>query len=212
MSDTKIKYDRYLSNLESVLEEVVTVNFKYHEIKENFLPHIFSKFRQFSENNYVEQTRIEFVEIVFQMIDNIKSKLSDIKIKNIDERNDILTQLKITTKLIFPDVIIESKKPLTTNEKVIILEYLGILKLLDSDGVSQKNIAQILELLLEKSFDNLKESIRNRNGKIKVTGSVKNDLSLNSVKSIAEKLKFKQLTDKVNADIVELNVIKQKKG
>lgn len=212
MSDTKMKYDRYLSNLESVLEEVETVNFKYQEIKENFLPHIFGKFRQFSENNYLEQTRIDFVEIVFQMIDNIKSKLSDIKIKNIDERNDILTQIKITTKLIFPDVIIESKKPLTTNEKVIILEYLGILKLLDSNGISQKNIAQILELLLEKSFDNLKESIRNRNGKIKTSESVRNEISLNSVKNIAEKLKFNQLIEKVDIDLAELNVIKQKKG
>ncbi len=208
MDDLYIKYEYYLGSLNSILDEILANDFNLENVKKTYFPHAFAKINQFSESNYIESDRIEFVDSIFQMIDEVELKLSDLKLRNSDERIEALIHIKAKVKSIFTDINIDSKKSLTTNEKVIILEYLGVFKFFDDNKITQKNQAQILELLLEKSFDNIKQSISGRNGKIKKTGSVRNEISLNNVKRVADKLNFTKLIDKVDEDLIKLNISK----
>lgn len=205
----KENYQVYLGNLVSVLEDVYSSHFNLQNLKQNNLPHTLGKIKQFSESHFREQERIDFVECIFKLIDDAELKLSDYNFYDIEERLELLLQIKTTTKSIFNDINIGSKRQLTTDEKVILLDYLGVFELFESkeDFISQKNQAKILEVLLEKSFDNLKKSIRYRNGKVKVRGSVKNEISLNKIKGIAEELNFAVLIKKVDDDLSYLTKV-----
>ena len=199
------KYQTYLGNLESVLEEVILPKFNLQNIRQNSLIHTFAQLRHFADSNYNEQDRIDFVQYIFKLTDSIELKLVDLKFDDIEERLELLLQIKTTTKAIFNDINITSKKPLTTDEKVILLDYLGVFKLLESNNITQKNQAKIMELLLERNSDNLKKSISNKNGKIKTRGTVKNEVSLNTIKKVVDDMKIVDLIEKIEIDLNELN-------
>lgn len=205
METNNLNYDFYLNNYFSVLEELLRPDFIPKVIKETFLPHVFSKIRQFAESHNLEEERMEFVNYLFDSLNDTKLKLSDINDKNIGNRYDLVKLIELEIKSVFSDLKIEKKNQHTTSEKIIILEYLGILKLLNDSNISQKDQVEILSILLEKSKENIKKDISKVAGKIFEKESVKNRISLNAVKETAMKLKNKILIDKVNADLESLS-------
>lgn len=208
METENFDYEFYDSNFLSVLEKLLQPSFNTNEIKETFLPNTFSKINQFSDSNYVEEERIKFVEYLFNSLENTKVKLSDLKCENIDERFEIIIQIEFKIKIIFSDLKFQQKKQLTTSEKIIILEYIGVIKLLNDSNFNQIDQSEILSLLLEKSKENIKKDISGIAGKIFEKKSVKNRISLNAVKETALKLKNNILINKVNADLEILNKTK----
>src|SRR5688572_6845922 len=138
MNDLHKKYEFYLGSLNSILDEVLANDFNIENMKKTSFPHVFARINQFSESNYIENDRIEFVGYIFQMMDEVELKLSDLKLKKNDERIEALIHIKAKVRSIFLDLNIDSKRSLTTNEKVIILEHLGVFKLFDDMMTQEK--------------------------------------------------------------------------
>ena len=190
------------------MDQLLNPKFDFDNIKAHYLTHTISKIRQFSDNYHSDNDRMDFVNYILKLLSETESKISDLRFSDEFSRIEIITQIRETLKQIFKDLKINDRRELSTNEKIILLEYLGILKFLEDKGITQKDISKIFELLLERSFDNIKTAIRNRNGKIKKTGSVKNENSLNTVKEVIDRINLRKLIDCVNIDLDELNKTK----
>lgn len=194
------KFEFYTGNLVSSLEELLSKNFEYSNFKKTFLPQVFGKIRQFSDSTFDKDERYYFLEHCLKLVYDTELKSRDIEFGNIDDRSDALLQIKFTIKAQFSDIEVKEQKELTLHEKIILLEYLGILDYLTSLKLDQKKKSVLFSLLLDRHVDNVKKTISQVNGKPMKDGSVKNSISLKRVKEVADKLKIEQLTEKINND------------
>jgi hypothetical protein len=194
------KFENYTGNLISVLEEILSTSFKYSSIKSSFIPQVFGKIRQFSDSNFDVDERYEFVGYCSALIHDVELRLLDLEIHDLEERKDILSQIKLSMKNIFSDIEIKDDNPLTLNEKIILLEYFKVFDFLINQGLNHKKMALLFSLLLERHPDNVQKGIRNVNGKAMLQTSIKNPTALKKVKEVSDKLKFDPLTEKINND------------
>ena len=97
------------------------------------------------------------------------------------------------------------KTSLAVREKIIILEYIGMLEILEEKVPIQETRAQFLSKLLATDFDNLRKYIRNRD----VNRGIKNEKRLTNIIELAKELGFSELKNKAQADLDKIN---KKKG
>jgi hypothetical protein len=105
-----------------------------------------------------------------------------------------------------------ANKPLSLSAKIILLDYLGVTKMLEDKGFTQKQQAALWGSLLDRSPENTKKTLSKVGGRIGKSTSVKNETSLRSVKDVADKLNFEELNMHIDRDLNILNQSKQKKG
>ena len=90
---------------------------------------------------------------------------------------------------------------LSTDEKIIILDYLGVFETMNTHEIIDEARARIISKLLDRSFDNTKKGIRNIGGKPKEHDAVKSKKKLETVLQLANEIKYQFLIDKVKADL-----------
>lgn len=102
------------------------------------------------------------------------------------------------------DISSNKKQTLTINEKIIILDYLGLLETVNRESTQEKR-AKLLSLLLGNSYDNIRSAIRNVTGKPLKKGMVKNETTLENVLNVLTECGFDSLKSKAKLDLDKIN-------
>lgn len=202
----------YLNEFESLLDNIAHwKSINTDDVKRTQLGRAFVKIEEFSSFNQDKQERQDFVNHCFELIGECELKLTDENYTDYNSRLSLLSDIKFKAQKLFPDIIPENHS-LSIKSKIILLDYLGITKMLFDNNFSQKQQVILWSLLLERSSDNTKKALSGVNGKIGVSGAIKDEASLNSVKKIIEELKIPELKKRVETDLASLNKEQEKKG
>lgn len=94
---------------------------------------------------------------------------------------------------------------LSTNEKVILLSYLGVLDAIQKEIKTAETVATLFAVLLDRDFENLKKSIRYVNDKPKAKDAVKTTKTLSNILAFANQLGFLEVAEKAQADIDKID-------
>jgi hypothetical protein len=195
-------WELYGSNLVSVIEDITT-SIKIDGIRDNSFAHVFARIKQFEQSYLNEDVRRSFIEKIFKNIKEAEFLILDSNFIQKEPRHNLLIEIKETIKKIFPEIKIIDKHGLTSTEKVILLNYLGVLDYLRGKGINETNLASLLSLLVDRSDHNIEEAIRNINYPPK-KGNIKNSKSLNTVKEVVTRLKITPIIEKVEDDLIIL--------
>ena len=195
-------YKTYLTNFFNTVEEICISEY-YPIIRRNSIPNALVGVENFEKGNSDIDVRRGFLNYVIENIENATIQIKDLK--NYDEKEKILYELKQRVYKIFPDIKIDKRIVLDVNEKVILLQYLGILKHLSDSKYTQKTQYELLSFILERSPINIKKAISQINGKITENNSVRNRKTLNKVKKVIEITHDSQLLSKIQSDMDELD-------
>lgn len=190
----------YINNFEGLIEDVSELK-EVDQIKKTSYPHARARIDEFEATFKDLDERSVYVNRINEMILETELRLQD---RESLEQLSFLTDIQNYIKSKFPDVRTDGNGKLTCEEKIIMLDYLGVLKQLDDFGLNQKQQSLLLSFLLERSSENIKKAIANVGGKV-MKGNVKNERSLSSVKSVIEKLNSDSLFSKLQEDIAKLN-------
>jgi hypothetical protein len=190
----------YISNFKGLIEDVLELT-EVSLIKRTSYPHVRSRIDEFEASFQDLDIRTMFVNQLMEMILEAELKLQD---KDSLEQISFLSEMQNYIKSKFSNVPINGNEKLTCDEKIILLEYLGVLKQLTDNNLNQKQQSVLFSLLLDRSAENVKKAIANVNGK-PMRGNVKNEKSLSAVKCAIEKLNSDSLLQNVQKDLDELN-------
>lgn len=190
----------YISNFKGLIEDVLELA-EVSLIKRTSYPHVRSRIDEFEASFQDLDIRTMFVNQLMEMILEAELKLQD---KDSLEQLSFLSEMQNYIKSKFSNVPINGNEKLTCDEKIILLEYLGVLKQLRDNNLNQKQQSVLLSLLLDRSAENVKKAIANVNGK-PMRANVKNKKSLSAVKCAIKKLNSDSLLQNVQKDLDELN-------
>ena len=197
--------DFYLDNFRGMVESIVALQ-PINTIKMTSYTHAIARVEMFEKAFPEKDSRILFTELINRIFDDARFKLKEI---NSASHLAFLEEVKseINKKL---KLILTRQNHLSTEALIVMMDYLGLLKHLGNE-YNQSEQSALLSVLLDRSEENIKKAIRNVSG-LPSKGNVKNEMSLNNVKQVAEKLNLKSLLVKVEEDLVKLNQTKKKKG
>lgn len=198
------KLDFYLDNFKGMLEDVENL-VPIDVVRMTSAPHAKNKIDEFINVYSSKEVRGRVANILIKLLEGTEILLTDKAHAN--EHLTFLRELKSWVKMKFPGLKIEEEPALTLNAKIILLNYLGVLDLLRKFGLNQKQTVHLLQPLLERDPDNIKEAIAHVNGKV-VGSGVKKRSSLEKVLNLAKTIKSKELEESVQKDIDKLSQLK----
>lgn len=203
MEDIKQIWQFYANNFTSTIDSIL-YNSDIKTIQHTLFPHALSKIKQFEESFSDEDIRKEFIQKLLSEMEEAKLHVEDKEHKERHERRKLLNELEQSLFKILPEIKTVKALKLNLSNKIILLEYLGIIQHLRSKDISETNLAHLIALIADSSIHNTEDRIRTINlyGK---KATAKNARSLDKVKEVIEKLNLDFLCDKVNHDIAELN-------
>ncbi|MGG5577145.1 hypothetical protein ACPDHL_07375 [Myroides sp. C15-4] len=196
------KFERHLNNFFNTIYEICKSN-NYDYIKSYSIPHGLTDIEKFEKANADSDLRRKYLEYL-KSIFNEAFSLIESK-SEWEENKQMLKDLETRVYKMFSDVKLEKELVLSAEEKVLLLDYLGVLQYLNTEGYSQKTQYQLLAKILDRSEVNIKKAISNVGGLVKEKEGVKNRNSLNKLKTIVENTKGKTPLDKILADLDRLD-------
>lgn len=195
------KFERNLNNFFNAIEEICSSN-NYDYIKSYSIPHGLTDIEKFEKANADADLRRRYLEYLKDVFNEAFSFIEDKS--EWEENKQMLKDLETRVYKMFSDVKLEKELVLSAEEKVLLLDYLGVLQYLHTEGYNQKVQYQLLAKLLDRSEVNIKKAISNVGGAVKEKEGVKSRSNLEKLKTIVENTKSKTLLDKIQVDLDRL--------
>jgi len=197
-------FEPYLNELESLLENIL--NWKKinpEDIKRTHFGAAFVRIEQFNNWNQNQDERQMFVNEIFRILDHTTKLLIEKDYPDYDVRQGLISEISAQIRRLFSNI-----KPnvpnLTTQAKIVLLEYLGALNPIIASGLQNQQQILLMSLLLERDATNIKKAINSLHSITNKSDVAKNLNSLNSLKEIAILIKSDQLLEKIEADLTKI--------